>query len=362
MRIAGMNVKRGSLSRGAIETEGYVDGARVRVPVIVAVGSQPGKTLAVVAAQHGRELNGPASVYAVLKRLRPKEMAGSIILFPIANPLCVRMQVQDFPTDNNRYMKAGPEHLPMNLNRQWPGDADGSLPQRIAYAIWNAGVKDADCVLDLHCWTDSTTALAWGTRSARPFVHAFGFPWFEIRAQRGVTPGMLEWACMQGGIPCVACELTPQNVVNPAMVAHGARGILNLAKELGVVAGQPEHPHVRYELAAGGRTEVVSEKAGLLVPQCRPGVVVPKGQLVAELVDLDTLRSVQRIAPPARMVLWSIGCTWGTGQLGYHVVRAGETVARFAAIQRQLPPTVTDSEGYPSGRMRVAAWGRDGVG
>ncbi|MBI3919972.1 MAG: succinylglutamate desuccinylase/aspartoacylase family protein, partial [Armatimonadetes bacterium] len=211
-----------------------------------------------------------------------------------------------------------------------------TLPQRIAHAIWNARLNDADCVLDLHCWTSTHSALAWGTAQSRAFVTAFGFPWFEIHDESAVQPGMLEAACLAHEIPCVVCELTPQDTVDPQMVDHGCRGILNLAKHLGIIEGDLEMPPVRYELGCEQSVSVVARKPGLVVAAHRPGDVIDKGESAAELIDLETLRCLQQAAPPERMILRSVGCTWGTGQLGYNVVRDGETIARFSGIVREF--------------------------
>ncbi|NCO34379.1 MAG: hypothetical protein GW893_11050 [Armatimonadetes bacterium] len=326
--------------RITLRTPGYVDGVSVELPVVVVTGASPGKKLVVVATQHGREVNGPAAVYRALQNLNPEEMTGEIIFFPVANPPCIRMQVQDFPMDRNRALKTGPEHNPMNLNRQWPGDPDGSLPQRIAHAIWNAGLQDADCVLDLHCWGATTTALAWGQQEAEPFVTAFGFPWFQVHDRKAAQPGMLESACAEQGIPCVVCEMTPQNVVAPEMVEHGRRGILNLASHLGILPGSPEHPHPRYQIDQGTAISAVAERPGLIVSRYRAGDVVEAGETAAELVDLETLECLQAVVAPERRILFSVGRSWGTGQLDYSVVRAGETIAVLCGVAREFVPEI----------------------
>ena len=85
MKIAGMQVQRGTIQRGFVETAGYVDGIKLRIPVIVAHGSKPGKTLAVVAGQYGRELNGPAAIF--LSRLSPSTYAIAIKAWPSASSI-----------------------------------------------------------------------------------------------------------------------------------------------------------------------------------------------------------------------------------------------------------------------------------
>jgi len=50
-----------------------------------------------------------------------------------------------------------------NLNRVYPGRADGTVSERIAYAITREIIEPADYVLDLHCGD--------GNESLRPYVY-----------------------------------------------------------------------------------------------------------------------------------------------------------------------------------------------
>ena len=334
MKIAGMTVKAGTIGRGSITTGGFADGVAARIPVIVAAGAKPGKTLAVLAAQHGRELNGIAGVYKALGSFQPRKMHGVVIFFPVCNPLGVRMQVQDFPTERSRALRAGPDNAVMNLNRQWPGKRNGSLPQQIASAIWHAGVKDADCVFDLHGWSATSTSLAWGPHSSLALLEAMGFPWYETHDKKDAHPAQLESACSRNGNAYVICELAPQNIVTPVMVERAHRGICNLAKHLGIIPGELDRPETQYRLDYKKIKMVKAQRSGLLVVNRQPGQVIAKNEAAGELVDLETLRRVQTIAPPRRMMLRSIGCCWGTGELDYNVVREGERVAMFCDILR----------------------------
>jgi predicted deacylase len=336
--MTGLYLERGSIHRGFVETPGYADSVSLQVPIIVVVGDQPGPTLAVIAAQHGREVNGIAAAYQALQQMDPATMAGHVLMYPVANPLCVRMQVQDFPTERNRFLKVGPESEPMNMNRQWPGDPCGSLSERLTNALWEGGVRAADCVVDLHCWTERHLGLAWGNQVSQKPLLAFGYPWFEVHEDGAEHLGTLESACAAEGIPCVVCELTPQNVVNPKMVTRGSRGVLNVARYLGIVPGKPERPETVFGLGGAPGVVVEAEADGLVVTRHSPGDAIDAGDMVVELVSLDALECIRRVTAEKRMVLRSVGCTWGTAQLEYSLVRRGETIATLAAIAEEYPP------------------------
>jgi len=334
MKIAGMNIRKGTIQRGFVETTGYADAVGLRIPVIVAAGLHPGKTLAVVSGQHGRELNGPASAFKVISSLKPRQMRGTIIFFPAVNVLSMRQHVQDFPHEMGRSLSSGPPDDEFNLNRNWPGDLKGTLQQRITAAIWKAGVNKADAVIDLHAWSGQHIGLAWAAKRHAKLLRAFAYPWSEL-AISPPTRGMLEWACAKAKVPCIVCELPPQNIISAKAIRHGKRGILNVAAYMGILDEKMEFPHPRYELTRGKDIQIVAEASGLLVTTHEIGDVVEKGETILELVDLESFRARQTYRAPARMILRRCGGVWGTGLLGYHIMRVGETLAVLSEIDRE---------------------------
>ena len=308
MRIHGQTIRRGAITRGHVETSGYALGIRLRLPFIAAAGEKTGKILAIVAPQHGRELNGPAAVYRFFQEVRPRALRGTILAFPVVHPVPVHAHVQDWPLEAPRGLRNAPPHDPINVNRNWPGSHAGNYHERITAAVWRH-IKRADCVLDLHGWSERTLGLAWGQRYSAAYVRAYAFPWSTIRTS-GATPGMLEEACRKERIPCVVNETTPQNKVDPTSVHHITRGIRNLARKLEILEGDAEYPPRSFELGGGGLS-MEAEQRGLAVSDLYPGAVVEKGDLVVEVVDLDRFRAVQTVRAPERMIVQSVGCSWG---------------------------------------------------
>ena len=93
-------------------------------------GDGDGPTLYVQAAQHGREINGSE----VLRRLhgqllaRKDDFSGTLVAVPVADPITF-----------DRVSYTAPEALDSvnaNMNRCWPGDAEGTLHERMEAALW----------------------------------------------------------------------------------------------------------------------------------------------------------------------------------------------------------------------------------
>lgn len=333
MKIHGQTIKRGAITRGYIETSGYAMGIRLKLPFIAAAGEKPGKTLAITALQHGRELNGPAAVHRFFQEVKPKELCGTVFSFPVVHPIPVYAHVQDWPLEVTRGLRNFPPHEPLNVNRNWPGSPSGNYHERITAAVWKY-INRADCVLDLHGWSERTIGLTWGQKYSAAYVRAYAFPWSSIR-NTVVAPGMLEEACKKKKIPYVINETTPQNKVEPIGVQHILRGIRNLARKLDIMDGPLEFPPHSFELGGTDSVMVKAECHGLAVSDLYPGEVVEKGDHIVDVVDLETFRTVQEFRAPGRMILQAVGCCWATGMNNFDVVQPGDVIVRLAGIDRE---------------------------
>jgi len=334
MNIAGMDVRPGTTKRGFLETPGFVDGIRLRIPVVVSRGAKRGKTLVVLAGQHGREVNGPAAIYRAMKTLRPKHMCGIIVFVPAVNHLAMRQHKQNFPFEGRRCFRNQPSDDMFNVNRNWPGDPKGTFAERLTHTVYQAAVKRADAVIDLHSWSDRFTGLAFTAKRNVAYLRAFGYP-FSHFAQAPGQRGRLLGTCYRDKRPSITCEITPQNVVNPTGVRWACQGILNVARFMGILRGDPEFPWPRYELATDGVVNVTAQTTGLVVPTHEVGDVVEAGEIAVELVDLETFKPLQVVRASERMILRRHGCPSSEGRPAYHLAYPGDAFATLTPIKRE---------------------------
>ena len=110
----------------------------IELPFTIIEGGMPGPCLVVTAGVHASEF---CSIEAAvrLQRTRPEDINGTLVVLPIMN-------VQGFW---KRSIYVMPEDG-KNLNRQFPGDADGTASQRLAHWLTSAVLSKADFYLDLH--------------------------------------------------------------------------------------------------------------------------------------------------------------------------------------------------------------------
>ncbi|MAY81616.1 MAG: hypothetical protein CL930_12635 [Deltaproteobacteria bacterium] len=93
-------------------------------------------SISVVAGLHGNELNGIHSVNLLNKMLRVQRPKGTVHLFPLVNTFGADQAQKRWPFDDQ------------DINHAFPGDADGSVVQRIAHALFQA--TDTDVCVDVH--------------------------------------------------------------------------------------------------------------------------------------------------------------------------------------------------------------------
>lgn len=91
-----------------------------------------GPRLLITGGCHGNELEGPLVARRLIEWLPETQTCGRIIILPELNPPAVKAWGRNTPIDG------------LNLNRAFPGRADGSVTERIADAVARILVPMAD--------------------------------------------------------------------------------------------------------------------------------------------------------------------------------------------------------------------------
>ena len=135
--IGGLAVKPGERRLVDLPISKLSNHAPVTLPVHVLHGAQPGPTMFVSAAIHGDELNGVEIIRRLLRTLAPQSINGTLLCVPVVN-------VFGF-ISRSRYL---PDRR--DLNRSFPGSANGSLAARLAHLFLTEIVKRSQVGIDLH--------------------------------------------------------------------------------------------------------------------------------------------------------------------------------------------------------------------
>ena len=111
--------------------------ANLLVPVCV-VSNGPGPTALVMAGNHGDEYPGQVAILRLMRELEPENVRGRVILVPALNMPAAKAATRLSPLDGK------------NLNRAFPGRADGTPTEMVAHFLTTVLFPLADIVIDIH--------------------------------------------------------------------------------------------------------------------------------------------------------------------------------------------------------------------
>jgi predicted deacylase len=283
LRVGSLSARPGEAVSGWLEVPDGSDPG-TRIPVSVVNGAQPGAVLALVAGTHGYEYTSVLALQRLLPRLEPARMHGAAILVHMANP----------PAFYGRRVYYGPDGK--NLNRMYPGKADGSQSERIAHALTTQVIDKATHLADMHCGD--------GNESLRPYSYweisgnttvdegskqlalAFGLDHIVIQRERAQDPARSVYTATTAilrGKPAITTESGGMGLTDDASVTAQEKGALSLLAHLGIV----EAPSLRVERPLWvERSQVLRAGAtGVWHPAVERMQSVASGTLIGRISD-----------------------------------------------------------------------------
>lgn len=190
----------------------------------------------------------------------------------------------------------------LNLNRVFPGRADGSITERIADAVSRLLLPMADIVFDLHSFgpkwdfppASTTHPIADPSLMARTvkMAAAFKFP-VTLVWEYHDTAGMFDMLAQNQGKVFVCAEFGGGVVGSEALAIYEA-GVRNALITLGLIEGKAEYPTFRGQkfsrtLETHSSDELKSPARGIFEPRCSVLDEVNEGDLVGILHPMDLL-------------------------------------------------------------------------
>ena len=224
IEIAG--VKVGAGERQAFDLPGaqLYTHTPLDMPVEVICGRLDGPVLLVCAAIHGDELNG----VEIIRRLRAlkvlSRLRGSLVLVPVVNLFGF--------IHRSRYL---PDRR--DLNRCFPGTAEGSLGSRVAHLFFSEVVTRCSHIIDLHTGAVHRENLPQlradlDQTAVEEMAHSFELP---VIVNSGLIDGSLRAAAHEAGIPVITYEAGEALRLDEKSIVAGVRGITNVMRGLGML-------------------------------------------------------------------------------------------------------------------------------
>lgn len=255
----------------------------VPVPLMVARNGE-GPTVLLTGANHGDEYEGSVAIMHLMRELKLDQMRGRLILIPALNFPAYLNGTRTSPLDKG------------NLNRLFPGDANGSPTQMIAHYIESELMPLADYILDFHAGGTTMDYVpmlfvnrpvdAESVAKTEHLIKAFGAPRL-MYLDNLESELMIGSAARKNGTFFATGEFGGKGAVGLEGLAIVERGIKGLLHALGVVpAFEPVDspaPTKRYSF----RKEhyIFSPIPGIFEPTFKLGDTIKAGDLAGLVHD-----------------------------------------------------------------------------
>ena len=323
--MGGVTAPPGTLASGTFRIAARAGDDGTEIPFSIVHGTKPGPVLALIAGTHGMEYAPIVALQRLRRAFDPSTLAGTILMVHVANmPSFLGRTIYYSPADGK------------NLNRVFPGKADGTLSERIADTITREVIARATHVIDIHCGD--------GNESLRPYVY-----WITTGAPDVAEAGR-KLALASGFDHIVIDRGRPTDPAQSIYLSNTAilRGKPALTVESGYLAATDEESIARIERAVAGwlrelkmrsegppavsapvwidRSEVLTSAAtGMFYAAVERGHSVTAGSLIGRVTDFhgNVLQEIK--APFAGVMLYVLGTP---------PISKGEPVAFVGQIQK----------------------------
>jgi len=326
LTIASTTVPSGVRARTQLDLIELADGAKVKVPVVIINGSNPGPRIYLGAAIHGDEVNGVAILSQALGDLDPTGVAGSIVCVPVQHPLAFHA---DHRIPLSQFMKSPLDQAPIDAWSCFPGNPTGNLAETLAATLFGL-IRQCSCAIDMHTPTRGgryvpiailpPTVLGEAAEAAAWLADQFA-PGYVMKTNSGmyVSNGILCVEASKSGVPSFTFEIGEGGQLEQEMIDRGAQCVRNVLVGLGMIRGQRRVPATNYVMREF--LGIRARRAGLLYTVATLGSPVKKGDLLARVVDIfgDTVETV--VAPEAGVFVRAT--TLSTVSTGERVVTLG---------------------------------------
>jgi N-alpha-acetyl-L-2,4-diaminobutyrate deacetylase len=251
----------------------------VLIPISV-VKRGNGATALLTGANHGDEYEGPIALFDLARTLSAEQVTGRVIIVPAMNYPAFRAGTRTSPIDKG------------NLNRAFPGRPDGTITEKIADYFQRFLLPLADVVLDFHSGGRTLDFVPYAAahtladkrqeRACFDAVRAFGAP-FAMRMLEIDAVGMYDTAAESQGKVFVTTELGGGGTARASTIAVAKRGVRNLLKHAGILAGSADAGSSRWLEMSSSDCFIFAEDDGLVETCLDLGDQVSAGQIVARI-------------------------------------------------------------------------------
>jgi predicted deacylase len=297
----------GTVAAGVLTVAPRPGDGGTTIPISVIHGTSPGPVLALIAGTHGMEYVPIVALQRMRTAIDPKTLRGTIVMVHVANmPSFLGRTIYYSPIDGK------------NLNRVYPGKADGTISERIADAVTREIIARATHVVDLHCGDGNeslrpysywiTTGDPKVAAAGRDMALAFGLDHIVVDRERPLDANASVYTsntAITRGKPALTTETGGMAVVDEPSIALVERGVAGLMRHLGMRSDGPAPVSApilieRNDVLRAGVT-------GMFYAEVEKGHTVAKGTRLGRITDFHGKTIEEIRAPFDGEILYIVG-------------------------------------------------------
>ena len=260
--------------------EGYL-------PVSIVKGKTDGPVFTIVAGVHGFEYPPIVATQELMQEIDVDKLAGTLIFIPIANRASFYTRTPFMnPQDET------------NLNGAFPGDASGSITQRMAYSITEKIIPVSDIFLDIHggdacedlipfiCYYNNEQKPE-QTKKAKELSENSGFEYvvsYPYTLKDEDPAKYVFKQAVQDGKTALSFEAGKLGNVQEESVQLIKTGVYNMLAQMNMYDGPKTTPKPNL-IKLNHQTYIKSNEKGIFYSPLKAGDFVKKGDIVGRTTD-----------------------------------------------------------------------------
>jgi len=224
LKILGEEIALGKSATVTFEVAKLHTRNTLDVPIIIERSRKPGPIILITAGIHGDEINGVEIVRQIIAKGINKPKTGTIICVPVINVFGFLNMDRLFPDGRD-------------LNRVFPGSANGSLASRVANFVMKEIVPHVDFAMDFHTggadrFNAAQIRIVRDDPRLIEVAHVFGAPFIYYSQNLNKS---FRNACSKAGVPMLLFEGGKSFNIHDTITNTGVNGAKRVLHHFGML-------------------------------------------------------------------------------------------------------------------------------
>ncbi|MFP4844792.1 succinylglutamate desuccinylase/aspartoacylase family protein [Winogradskyella sp. PE311] len=275
LNILGVEVAPGKSATVTFEVAKLHTRNTLDVPIIIERSKKPGPTVLVTAGIHGDEINGVEIVRQIIAKGINKPKIGTIICVPVINVFGFLNMDRLFPDGRD-------------LNRVFPGSANGSLASRVAHFVMKELVPHVDFIMDFHTggadrFNAAQIRIIKDNPKLTELAHVFGAPFIYYSQNLNKS---FRNACEKSGVPMLLFEGGKSFNIHSTITNTGVNGAKRVLNHFGMLSSRFKASKPKAEAIVIEDSKWIRAKySGMFKATISINSKVEKGEVIGNITD-----------------------------------------------------------------------------